>query len=130
MDRPLFHGEVTNILESYREVLSVDVEVNKAAGHRQCLVELRKWSDDEHMEGSWPTGTLCPDNARSLAELLWNAADVAELLDGESRAGIVGVRQLPVILLCGKKFYIDARLRQLRSVENPMHAFDLDDRNE
>ncbi len=130
MDRPLFHGEVTNILESYREVLSVDVEVNKAAGQRQCLVELRKWSDDEHMEGSWPTGTLCPDNARSLAELLWNAADVAELLDGESRAGIVGVRQLPVILLCGKKFYIDARLRQLRSVENPMHAFDLDDRNE
>jgi hypothetical protein len=122
-----FHGEVTNILEQYREVLSVDVEINEVPGERRCLIELRKWSDDEHMEGSWPTGTLCPDNARSMAELLLDAAEVAELLDAEPRAGIIGVRHLPVISLCGKRFYIDARLRQLRNVENPMHYFDLDD---
>jgi hypothetical protein len=127
MDKPLFHAEVVNL--SYRrETLLVDVMPNLQEGQRRAVVDLRLDTDDEHMLGNWPVGTMCPDNAQALARFLWDAAGIAALLDEEPRAGITGVRVLPTITLCGTKFIIDERLRQLRNVENPAHFFDLEDR--
>jgi hypothetical protein len=126
MDRPIFHGEVINILDHRRETLLVDVTRNPVPGQRAVVIDLRLVTDDEHMEGSWPVGTFCPANALALAEQLWSAAAIAELLDEEARAGVTGIRRLPVIHVCGTAFFVDERLRQLRAVDDPGHYFDLD----
>jgi len=128
MDRQIFHAEVTNITDDRRETLLVDVLPNPKEGQRRALVVLTLDTDDEHLPGRTTVGTLCPANAQALAELLWDASDIAALLDEEPRAGIIGVRKLPTISLCGTEFIIDERMRQLRNVNNPAHFFDLEDR--
>ena len=127
MDKQIFHGEVTNILSDRRETLLVDVTLNPKEGQRQVLVELRFGTDDGQLKGKWAVATMCPADANALAEFLWDASGIAAHLDEEPRAGIIGARQLPVITICGKRFFIDGRLRQLRNVDDPGHSFDLDE---
>lgn len=127
MDKQIFHGEICNILPRRKETLSVDVRENDIEKARKQLVVFTLDADDQQSKGNVAVANMCPNNARGLAELLWDAAAIAELLESEPHAGIIGVRQLPTIMLCGMTFFIDDQLRQLRNAENPMHCFDLDD---
>jgi len=63
---------------------------------------------------------MCPENARSLAAHLVNNADVAECAEGQPRAGIIGVRQLPTITLRGQRFFIDERQVKAVVAQDPV----------
>ena len=128
MDRQIFHAEVANILSDRHDKLSVDVRMNPVEDERKMLVRLTLDTNDEYMPGTWAISDFCPDNARALALFLWDAADCAALMDETPRAGIIGVRKLPTITLCGTELIVDERMRQLRNVNNPAHFFDLEDR--
>lgn len=125
MKGPEFHGEVSNILSDRKETLTVDLLENLHV-QRKFVIRLAHEIDDDPFAVTY--ADLCPDNTRSLGDLLHNAADVAEFAEPERMAGLIGVRPLPVICLCGTEFFIDERLRQLRNVGNPMHFFELEDR--
>jgi hypothetical protein len=126
MDEPYYCGHIQNIFSCGKEILSVELYHNAPPGQRKNLISVTR---STNMGGDWAEiGLMCPNNARALASHLANAADIAEAAETEVRAGITGVRRLPSIVLCGTEFFIDERLRQLRSVENPAHFFDLEDR--
>jgi hypothetical protein len=79
-----------------------------------CITKMSRGNSDSFTD-------LSARNARILGELLLGAAEMAEALEGDGE----GVRSLPTITLCGAEFFIDEKLRQLRSVQSPHHFFDL-----
>jgi hypothetical protein len=129
MEKPDYHGEVTCVLPHDNViVLGVDIRRNPYGG-RANVIDLTFWNSGIPLNTDvCSAGVFCPDDARSLASHLLNAASVIDQVEMEKRAGITGVRVLPTIMLCGTRFIIDERLRQLRNAENPAHFFDLDDR--
>ncbi len=127
MDRPHYRGEVSSILPHAQYVLAVQLFPNAFEEGRGYLIDLTTWNTLIPGTDVFSAGILCPADARALAGHLLNAADIADQATANAGAGVTGIRQLPTIKLCGKRFLIDERLRQLRSVENPMHSFDLDD---
>lgn len=127
MEKPHYHGEVCSVLPDVQIVLGVDLFPNHFNGGRGYVIDLTTWNTRMSDTAVYSVGLLCPDDARSLAGHLENAASLADRATAEQGAGIIGVRQLPTIRLCGRVFIIDERLRQLRNVANPKHSFDLDD---
>jgi hypothetical protein len=128
MDNPQFHAEVATIFNGQRRVLGVDIYPNpdRVGSAAPAVIEVTCWSTRQDT-ALHSVGVLAPADARALAAHLANAAGLVEQFDPEVRAGIEGVRLLPTITLCGRRFYIDERLRQLRNAENPDHYFDLVD---
>lgn len=128
MDNPQFHAEVATVFDERCRVIGVDVHPNpyRLGGAAPVIIEVTCW-DEERDTVLRSVGVLAPADARALAAHLANAADLVEQFDPETRAGIEGVRLLPTITLCGTRFIIDERLRQLRNAENPNHYFDLAD---
>lgn len=129
MDGPTFHGEVISVRSPRKDTLSVDVRQNSENGS-SYIVQLGSEAEEHDDEyGRYLAESaltdLCPDDARSLAALLWNAADVAQ--GRKTGAGLLGVRTLPTIRLCGTEYFIDEQLRQLRNVANPEQSFSLGD---
>jgi len=128
MEKPDYHGEVTCVLPHDNViVLGIDIRRNPYGG-RENVIDLTFWNSGIPGTDVYSAGVFCPDDARSLAAHLVNAADLAEQAETEQYAGITGVRVLPTVTLCGTRFIIDERLRQLRNAENPAHFFDLEDR--
>lgn len=124
-NEPSYQGHIVNVFDDSREILEVRIFDSQSQSNRRQLVCLTRSTNDG---GDWATvGLMCPDDARSLALHLLNAAEIANMVEEQPHAGIIGVRCLPTITLCGNQFFIDERLRQLRNAENPMHFFDLDD---
>jgi hypothetical protein len=66
--------------------------------------------------------SLHPVNARVLSSVLKDAADSVQELTGVASSTI---RRLPVMTLCGSRYYLDERLHQLRLVERPEVTIDL-----
>jgi hypothetical protein len=128
MDKPDYHGEVTCILPHENViVLGVDIRRNPYGG-RENVIDLTSWNSSVPLNTDvCSAGVFCPADARSLAAHLVNAADLTDQAERQY-AGIIGVRKLPIITLCGTRFIIDERMRQLRNAENPAHFFDLEDR--
>jgi hypothetical protein len=126
MEEPQYHGEVYPASPSWQETLTVDVLNGPPDGGIRYRIRMASWPDPEAHDPVAATD-LCPADARSLAEHLVRAAELAEQAEPEIRAGIFGMRRLPTITLCGIRFLIDDRLRQLRNVESPDHFVDLDD---
>lgn len=122
--KPQYLGDITNCFECWTENLEVAILDTTSEFGRRSLVNLRRsTSGGEEKED---VGLMDSENARMLASLLINAADLVKETDLDFQTGITGVRQLPTITLCGNRFFIDERLRQLRNVENPAHSFNLD----
>ena len=126
MDKPHYHAEVTSVVPGEYFVLGVHLRSNLFEGGRGYVIDLTTWDASRPGTDVFSAGILCPADARSLAEHLLNAAGLASKAEAEEGTGAVGQRQLPTITLCGKVFVLDERLRQLRSVENPKHWFNLD----
>jgi hypothetical protein len=127
MDKPQFCGQVTTIHPTATETLTVTIEDNADAGGSPFVIHLSLVTDRGGGLDVASTMDVCPADARSLAMHLRNAADMVDQADPEVRAGLNGVRCLPMITLCGTRFFLDERLRQLRNVENADHFFDLND---
>ncbi len=128
MDNPHFHAEVATYFHDLSQVLGIDLHPNphRVGGAAPTVIELTCWNERQDTD-VYSAGVLSPADARALATHLLNAADLVEQADPEVRAGVEGVRLLPTIALCGTRFFIDERLRQLRNVANPGHYFDLTD---
>jgi hypothetical protein len=124
MDEPYYSGRIENLMDHKSEILCVELFASPSPASLRHLVVVTRSTD--HGDDWATVGLMCPDDARALATHLCNAAMVAEVANQDTRAGIEGIRILPTIWLCGKKFFIDGRLRQLRNVEDPMHFFDID----
>lgn len=122
MENPILSWHVTNVLPHGREVLSVELLENRTPGKCGLLVAVARSAGGERIL----VGRLCPDDARAFGRFLASAAAIADQRGGDA-TGITGVRTLPIVSILGRAFVLDERLRQLRSVENPQHAFDLDD---
>jgi hypothetical protein len=127
MDKPQFRGQITTIHPTAIETLTVTIEDNADAGGSPFVIHLSLVTDRDGGLDVASAMDVCPADARSLAMHLRNAADVVDQADPEVRAGLNGVRCLPMITLCGTRFFLDERLRQLRNVGEPNHYFDLDD---
>ncbi len=119
----LYAGFVTNLLRDpdgfvYEEKLEASVFRDDRPNWREFSVSI-----SSTVLGRWDSFTcLSAQDARAFAQLLANAAKVADAEGSDAP----GVRKLTSIMLCGKEFIIDERLRQLRSVDDPGHCFDLD----
>lgn len=127
MNKPHYHGKVTSILPELTVVLGIDLLPNPCSG-RGYVIDLTHWSSIVPRSDAVSAAILCAKDARSLSDHLVNGVALIEQAEEETTAGITGVRVLPTITLCGTRFFIDERLRQLRNVENPDHYFDLEDR--
>jgi len=125
MEKPHYYGQIATIRPVGQETLSVSIEDNLEAGGSPFVIRLSfETGGDVDVAGVM---NVCTADAVSLASHLLNAANILDQADPEVRAGLNGVRRLPIISLCGTRFFIDERLRQLRNVGNPDHVFDLDD---
>ena len=128
MDNLRYHGEVSCVLP-HGNVLVIGIDVLPGPyGGQGRVIDLTCWNSGVPGTDVHSVGVFCSADARATASHLFNAADLVDRVETGQRAGIIGVRQLPTVTLCGSRFYIDERLRQLRSVENPHHFFDLEDR--
>jgi len=125
MEKPHYYGQIATILLTAEQNLSVSIEDNLEAGGSPFVVRLSfKTGGDVDVAGVM---NVCTADAVSLASHLLKAANILDQAGPEVRAGLNGVRRLPIISLCGTRFFIDERLRQLRNVGNPDHYFDLDE---
>lgn len=123
MDELHYHGEITTITPHRRQSLSVDTLLRTYKDVPRPVTCLSAWNPDDYDPSA--EIDLSAADARSLAGHLLNAAAVLESGGPIRGAGLTGVRQLPTVTLCGIRFIIDERLRQLRNADDPCHVVDL-----
>ena len=120
--QPSYTGQVTSLFQT-RTTFEVKILDSFHPSDRRNLVWLGSIRDGGASRDC--AGLMCPDDARSLAHHLLNAAAVAERSEPNPQTGISGVRQLPTVTLCGRVFILDERLCELRDAEYPWHNFAL-----
>lgn len=124
MDGPSWLESVTQSFSDWTETFIVEVSGKNHPDEIPHQVRIDKWWHDDKHRGPETVAILSPQNAWMLGLQLQHAAEEAEM----ARAKESSPKSLPSITICGREFYVDERLRQLRSVENPHHYFDLDEK--
>jgi hypothetical protein len=126
MDGPQFHGEIETAKTTQCKFVVVELEQAGCDPKDGYLVRLVLTTDHDGDVVEVEYTDMQPSAAGQLARLL---AVASQLAGPDVSASPGGPRELPIVGLCGNEFFLDEQLRQIRSIRNPLHSFDLDDRS-